>query len=264
MKAGVAGPHVVSASKAGGWLGRQRDGLGAYGTTQSTVLALKALVGQAKASKRDIKAGEIKLSVGEKVFAKAFGAGATETVSIAIPDAERVFKPGDNPVRFEITGGNSMPASLTWRYHTLIPPTSPKVMLDLQTKLDRTTLKEGESARLNIEVTNKSNQGQGMAIAVVGLPAGMNVPTDGKQLIDLCRIPTDGSRAKLSQWEVHGRELVLYWRDMAPNERIEVGLDVEARVPGSYRGPSSRAYLYYTPEHRIWVEPLKVTISPAS
>jgi hypothetical protein len=92
----------------------------------------------------------------------------------------------------------------------------------------------------------------------------MNVPTDGKQLIDLCRIPTDGSRAKLSQWEVHGRELVLYWRDMAPSERIELSLDVEARVPGIYRGPSSRSYLYYTPEHRIWVEPLKVTINPAS
>jgi hypothetical protein len=264
MKAGVAGAHVVSASKAGGWLAKQRDGLGAYGTTQSTVLALKALVGQARASKREIKAGEIKLSVGDKVFAKAFGAGVTETVSIAIPDAERVFKPGDNPVRFEITGGNAMPASLTWRYHTLIPPTSPKAILDLQTKLDRTTLREGESARLNVAVTNKSNDGQGMAIAVIGLPAGMNIPTDGKQLIDLCRIPTDGSRAKLSQWEVHGRELVLYWRDMAPSERIELSLDVEARVPGIYRGPSSRAYLYYTPEHRIWVEPLKVTINPAS
>jgi hypothetical protein len=31
-------------------------------------------------------------------------------------------------------------------------------------------------------------------------------------------------------------------------------------VPGEYRGPASRAYLYYNPDLKHWVEPLKMSI----
>ena len=32
---------------------------------------------------------------------------------------------------------------------------------------------------------------------------------------------------------------------------------------GEYRGPASRAYLYYTSDHKHWVEPLAVKVRPA-
>ena len=38
---------------------------------------------------------------------------------------------------------------------------------------------------------------------------------------------------------------------------------IVAAVPGSYTGPASRAYLYYTDEHKTWVGGLKATITPA-
>ena len=37
-------------------------------------------------------------------------------------------------------------------------------------------------------------------------------------------------------------------------------IDLIARVPGSYRGPASRAYLYYNADHKHWVEPLSAAI----
>ena len=33
-----------------------------------------------------------------------------------------------------------------------------------------------------------------------------------------------------------------------------------AEVPGEYRGPASRAYLYYGAEHKHWAEPLAVAV----
>jgi hypothetical protein len=33
-----------------------------------------------------------------------------------------------------------------------------------------------------------------------------------------------------------------------------------AAVPGTYTGPASSAYLYYTAEHKDWAEPLRVTV----
>ena len=37
-------------------------------------------------------------------------------------------------------------------------------------------------------------------------------------------------------------------------------VDLVCEVPGTYRGPASRAYLYYDADHKHWVEPLAVGI----
>jgi hypothetical protein len=96
-----------------------------------------------------------------------------------------------------------------------------------------------------------------MAVAVVGIPAGMKVPTDMKQLTDL------REKGVISFFELRGRELVLYWRELAPEQKVALAVDLVCDVPGSYRGPASRAYLYYDADHRHWVEPLSVRIAPA-
>jgi hypothetical protein len=41
-------------------------------------------------------------------------------------------------------------------------------------------------------------------------------------------------------------------------------VELICRVPGEYRGPASRAYMYYNADHKHWVEPLAVTIAPKS
>ena len=108
---------------------------------------------------------------------------------------------------------------------------------------------------------NVSGAGQGMAVAVVGLPGGVSLPEDLKQLKEYCRPPEAGRRRPLlSAFEVRGRELVLYWRDLAPKEKIELPIDLIARVPGEYRGPASRGYLYYSSDSKHWVEPLRVSV----
>jgi hypothetical protein len=101
-----------------------------------------------------------------------------------------------------------------------------------------------------------------MAVAILGLPAGLTLPEDMRQLKDLARLRNDGKEpGVISHWEIQGRELVLYWRDLAPQQKIEVNLDLICRVPGEYQGPASRAYLYYHADSKCWIEPLKIAIA---
>jgi hypothetical protein len=84
-----------------------------------------------------------------------------------------------------------------------------------------------------------------------------------KQLKDHARLRNDGKeRGLISAWETRGREVILYWRDLAPKQKIEVPLDLICRVPGEYRGPASRAYLYYTSDLKHWADPLMIRIAP--
>jgi hypothetical protein len=67
---------------------------------------------------------------------------------------------------------------------------------------------------------------------------------------------------RIDAYEVIGREVVLYWRYVKPNDKFEFPLSLVAAVPGVYTGPASRAYLYYTDEFKNWAPGLKVSITP--
>jgi hypothetical protein len=134
-------------------------------------------------------------------------------------------------------------------------------VIQVKTQLDRTKFEEGESAHLNVTLENLEDHGQSMTVAIVGLPAGLTLPEDMKQLKDYCRLREDGAKPGLiSAWEIRGRELVLYWRELAPKQKIEVPIDLIARVPGVYTGPASRAYLYYNADRKNWISPMHVEI----
>jgi len=103
-----------------------------------------------------------------------------------------------------------------------------------------------------------------MAVAVIGLPGGLTLPKDMAQLKNLYQLREGGTKpGVISFAELHGgRELVLYWRDLAPDAKITVNLDLICELPGEYRGPASRAYLYYNADRRFWTEPLAIAITP--
>ncbi len=256
------GEFNAAVQKAIRWIGQQRGGYGGFGSTQSTILALKALIAYTRANKKTAEAGEIHLFVGDKqVSSLAFPAGASDALTLELPEAEKNLQPGDNKVRVEITGKNVVPFTLSWSYQTLQPASAEGCPVKLQTKLAQTEVAEGDAVRLTVKVENVSGKGQGMAVAILGLPGGLTIPEDLKQLKEHARVPEDGSRPLVSAFEIRGRELILYWRDLAPDQTIEVPVDLIARVPGVYSGPASRAYLYYNADLKHWVEPLKMTIA---
>src|SRR5262249_36169201 len=65
LKANRPADFNVPIQKAIKWIGQQRGGYGGFGSTQSTILALKALIAFAKANKKTSEAGELRLYVGE-------------------------------------------------------------------------------------------------------------------------------------------------------------------------------------------------------
>ena len=252
----------LATNKAVKWIGQQRSGHGGFGSTQSTILALKALIAHTRANKKTAEAGTLKLYVADQEAASVdFPAGAQEAISLTLPNADAALKPGKNDVRVEITGNNVFPFTLSWSYQTLKPASAEGCAVKLSTKLDRSSAAEGDTVRLGVTVENVSGKGQGMTVAIIGLPAGLTLPEDFKQLKDYARLTEDGSRpGKIAAWETRGRELILYWRDLAPDAKIELPIDLICRVPGQYRGPASRAYLYYNADAKHWVDPLEVTI----
>ncbi len=242
------------------WVGGQRDGSGAFGSTQATILALKALIAHAKANGPGADSGALRVLVGGEVVAtREFSAASVGPVVVELPDAEKRFRPGRTVVRLETTAKRPCPVSVAWECRTPRPESDPDCGVRLEATLARPEVEEGESVRLAVTVQNVTDTPHGMAVAIVGLPAGLKLPEDAKQLKDLTAA-RDGAEPTVSYWETRGRELILYWRGLAPRQKLSLGLDLIAAVPGEYRGPASRAYLYYDADRKHWVEPLAVTV----
>lgn len=261
IKAGRPELFVANTQNAMKWVGSQRNGSGSFGSTQSTILALKALIEYARSSKKPAESGTLRVFVsGNEVAMKAFTNQDSGPIVVEIPDADATFKPGITEVRVETTTKESYPLSVAWSCRTRQPISSPECAVKLDTKLNKATMSEGESVRLDVSVQNLQDKAHGMVIAIVGIPAGLKLPEDMKQLKALTDKPVDGTEPTISYWETRGRELVIYWRGMTPNQAITFGLDLIAETPGEYRGPASRAYLYYNADHKHWIAPVDVTI----
>jgi hypothetical protein len=107
-----------------------------------------------------------------------------------------------------------------------------------------------------VTITNRADSPVPTPVAIIGLPGGLEVRYD--QLKELVKAQ------RIAAYEVRGREVILYWRDLSPSQRIDIPLSLTAAVPGDYTGPASRAYLYYTDENKQWVDGLKVQIASRS
>ncbi len=253
---------TAQANKAVEWIIAHRDGSGGFGATQSTIMALKAMIQHAAANKKTVTAGELIVRRdGTDVAKQAFGAGENDAIDIAGLAAQ--LAPGENELAISLSGDNQMPYALEIRYRTRQPVSDDDCPVRLTTKLSSAEATAGDTLQLNVQLENVTDKGQPMTLAVVGLPAGLEPRVEHLEELKDAGV--------FDYYELNAREIVFYWRGLAPKSAdesdggdkgpINFEVDVIAEIPGQYTGPASRAYLYYTAEQKQWAQPLSVTVA---
>ena len=243
--------HDAQVERAMQWLAAQCQG-GRFGATQSTILALKA-INVYDAKRAAVKApGTVRLLLdGQPIADVPFGAG--QQGPIRLPDLAEKLTPGTHTVRLEMIGGGAMPYAFTLRYSAMTPASAANAPVRVTTALGTQKTTEGEPVEVRVHLESMSAEGQPMAVAIIGLPGGLEARAE--QLKELVR------EKQVDFVETRGRDVVLYWRALAPSAKHDLTLSCIAVVPGTYEGPASRAYLYYTDELKDWAAGLKLEIT---
>ena len=232
------------------WLLSRREN-GRFGSTQATIQALRALTAYARNARRIANSGEVVVLIDDyEVERVAFSAGQRDP--IVLQQLAQYLDAGAHRVRIEVTGNNRFPWALDVQHYAEQPADAPDGVLQLDVALDQDKVREGDAIPMRVRLTNLEDKGQPMALAVIGLPAGLECPV---ATLDALKEAGD-----VDLWEISEREIVLYWRDLAPKQEIDVILDCLARLPGQSTGPASRAYLYYTPDAVRWASPVGIEI----
>jgi len=227
---------------------------GRYGSTQSTVLALKAIVAFDKALAHPKSAGSLRLLVDGKAVGGPLAFDQKTQGALVLPDIAKLLTPGKHTVSVAMTDGSSMPHTVAIELTTIRPNSSDACNVGLNVKLSDQEVHEGEITEARVLCENRTQETIPTPIAIIGIPGGLEVRHD--QLKELVK------SGAIAAYEVVGREVRLYWRGMAPGHKQNLALSLVAAVPGKYTGPASRAYLYYSDEHKQWSDPLSITIQP--
>ncbi|MBM4281332.1 MAG: hypothetical protein FJ137_11425, partial [Deltaproteobacteria bacterium] len=251
LKSGAGYPDQTR--RAVEWLMGHRGSFGQWGATQSTVLTLKALVAYAEATKRTQGPGTLIVQVNGKVIRSvSYDAGHHDP--IVVDGLGSAMTADKNDVKLLVDGKDALPYSLSVTFRAAQPPSSPDAVVDVAVSLDRSQVKMGEPVRADVVVKNKTSTGQPMTLARIGIPGGL-----AYQDWQLKKLRED---KKIAFYETRAREVILYFRDLPPSAEQRIPLDLVAQVPGTYEGPASSAYLYYTAEQKSWAAPLRVDVTP--
>lgn len=222
----------------------ERSQSGRFGSTQSTILALKAINAYDAARAKPKKAGTVQLLVDGEAFGKPVAFDKNSKGAIELPDFAASLTPGKHVLALQMNDGSEMPFALEVGYNSSLPVSSDNTPITVSTTLSTDTIVEGEPLEMQVSVS-VGNEIAPTPIAIIGIPAGLDVQHDKlKELVGADRI---------SSYEVIGREVILYWRALQANETRDVPINLIASVPGSFTGPASRTYLYYTDEYKHWV-----------
>jgi uncharacterized protein YfaS (alpha-2-macroglobulin family) len=249
-----ASPHnefEAEIRRAVDWLNAKRSGYGQWGNTQSTVLGLKALTAYADHARQMAASGTATLIVnGKPAGTIAFDKGRKD--ALVWDDLADKLVPGKNTIEVELSGEAQLPYSIAVDYRSAQPQSSPHAKIAVTTQLAKSEVKLGEGIQLRAHVENTTAAGVPMTLARIGIPGGLTFQTwQLKELRD---------KGAIDFYETRPREVIVYWRALAPSAKKDVALDLLASVPGHYEAPATSAYLYYTAEDKAWAASVAVDV----
>lgn len=245
--------HMSEITKAVQFLVSSRSGSGVFGSTQGTILCLKALTEVAKSMKKTKEGGTIEFWVnGKKATEKKYSPGEKEILLENLEEYITASGKYDFSIKFKGTK-TPLPYSMDVTWNTSVPESDEESVITIKNKIQENKIRQGETVRLQTEVMNTSANEVPSTIAVIGIPAGLTLqPWQLKELQE---------KKVFDYYEVKGNTLAIYYRGLPGKAVKQINLDLKSEVAGEFEAPASCAYLYYTNEFKSWCSTGKIFIA---
>lgn len=256
-----AGTSPMMSSRALTYLVRHKDPNGTWGTTQATILALKALLLGMDNSARP------------EMTVRAVWNGLESGVLDITPEAYDVVQGlslttvgnGLGTLVLRAEGSGEVLVQVTASYYLpwdVVPPSTPEEQpLELVVSYDRTALQVEDTVQVQVSVRLKEGL-VNAALLDLGLPPGFSLVAEDLQqrIADDAALPAGATR--ITRYELTGRQVLVYVQDLQAGETLRFSYRLRARFPLRATIPASRAYDYYNPNSGVEQPPAEIEVTP--
>jgi hypothetical protein len=247
-----SGQFTNDVNKAMIYLVKSKDSAGTWGSTQATILALKALVRGAEGAKQQGTAG-FTITVNGKEAGKGEVTEKNADV-LQLFDLKEHLQLGRNEVTIEVNGETNLMYQVVGRHFEpwKKEEIAKKPLLNVAVEYDRTNLSTADLLRAKATLKYNGEVPTYMVIVDLGIPPGFTVDAgDFAELVAAKRV---------QKFSVTSRQVTLYLGDIKPGDVQAFEYSLKPKYPIKAKTPVTVAYEYYTPTNRGTAQPVEITV----
>jgi A-macroglobulin TED domain/Alpha-2-macroglobulin family/Carboxypeptidase regulatory-like domain/MG2 domain/A-macroglobulin receptor binding domain/Alpha-2-macroglobulin bait region domain len=234
----------------------RKEASGAWGTTQATIMALRALIQATQLSASGVR-GRVQIMVdGKQVEALNLTAenddllhqfvfkniDARQTASV------QLHFDGTGSLAYQVVGRSFVP----WDQQRTPEP------LSINVAYDRTRLQENDIATETVTVRNNLPKTANMIMADLGIPPGFDLLSED---LSAFQEKTAGTGAgRLEKFTQTATQAILYFNGLAPHQEVTLKIRLRAKYPVRAHTFQSRLYEYYDPSVSSTARPVKLEV----
>lgn len=232
-----------------------KDSNGNWGSTQATVLAMKALLESVAKSGEGVDANITVLVDGETVQEIVMDDSNNDVLQLV--DLKTYAKKGNTDLQIQFKGKGGLLYQivsshfLKWKDYTVPDSGNTGTGIHIDLKYDKVELKTNDVVTARVDANYTGAGIINYAMIDLGIPPGFQVLTED--------IDAAVEKQFIEKYELTGRQLIIYLKHL-DHKGIQLKYRLKAKFPIKGKTPKSSVYDYYNPEVRQEVEPVEIVV----
>jgi uncharacterized protein YfaS (alpha-2-macroglobulin family) len=238
------------------FISSKKDASGAWGTTQATIMALRALLLASQIGAADVRG----------VVTVMLNGNTVETLRLTPENNDLlhqfVFKGIDarqsNSVQLKFEGSGGLAYQIAGRYFTPWIEEKTVEPLSIDVAYDRTRLAQNDIATAKVTIRNNLDKTANMIMVDLGIPPGFDLLSEDLQALE--DKSAESGTGRLEKFSLTATQAILYFNALSAKETVTVTIRLRAKYPIRARTFQSRVYEYYDPEQSATAHPVDLEV----
>ncbi|MGP0019071.1 MAG: MG2 domain-containing protein [Candidatus Sulfotelmatobacter sp.] len=260
-----------TARKAMNYIASKKDATGAWGTTQATIMALRALLLATEKGAADVQ-GTLEVLLNGNVVEKltltpenndllhqfVFKSVGSKDLGSKGSESKNAEAENSNSVEIRFEGKGGLAYQIVGSYYLPWDQKPANEALSIDVAYDRTHLAQDDIATATATVKNNLPKSANMVMIDLGIPPGFDLLSEDLQTFVE---KTAGQKTgRLEKFSLTSTQAILYFNSIAPGETVTLHFRLRAKYPIRARTFRSRVYEYYDPDVSSIARPVQLEV----
>jgi hypothetical protein len=247
-----------TARKAMSYIAAKKDASGTWGTTQATIMALRALLSATEKGAADVRGTLQVLVNGEAVEKLVLTPENNDLLHQFVFNGMGIDTKGANTVEIRFEGKGGLAYQVVGRYFLPWDQKPENEPLSINVAYDRTHLAQDDTATVTATVRNNLSKAANMVMVDLGIPPGFDLLSEDLQTY--VEKSASQKSGRLEKFSTTATQAILYFDSIAPGDVVTLHFRVHAKYPIRARTFQSRVYEYYDPEVNSVARPVQLEV----
>jgi hypothetical protein len=242
--------------KALNFISQKKQASGAWGTTQATIMALRALLLATQMSATDVHGSLQVMLDGREVKTLNLTSSNNELLHQFVFKGVDAQQPAS--IRLRFGGAGSLAYQVVGRSFIPWDEKSAPEPLSINIAYDRTRLSQNDIATETVTIRNNLAKTANMVMVDLGIPPGFDLLSEDLQALQ--EKAAGANAGRLEKFSLTATQAILYFNGLAPHQEVTLKVRLRAKYPLRAHTLQSRLYEYYDPDVSSITRPVKLEV----